>query len=76
MSVPPCAAEADLFASFELSDHTVNRLAAAYCDGCPLRGECYRNAIRDPKASGVYGGVLFIEGVAVPPRRSDEAAAA
>lgn len=72
VALPACSVEADLFVSFEVSDHTVNRLAATYCDSCPIRGDCYRGALRDRRATGVYGGVLFLRGVPVPPRRSEE----
>jgi hypothetical protein len=62
----PCQDNADEFTTPYPSPKRVNDLAAAYCDPCPVRGLCYRAALGDETAWGLYGGVWFHDGVPVP----------
>lgn len=64
---PPCTAEADRFTATVMTEKAINHLAATYCDHCPLgRAACYRSAIGDESAWGVFGGVMFANGQPVP----------
>lgn len=66
MTGTPCQAEPDAFTREQFSAKEIDRLASTYCDACPIRGECYRTALRDDSAWGVFGGVLMANGVPVP----------
>ena len=62
MSRPPRTSEPDRFTATVMTEGAINHLAATYCDTCPARAECYRSALRDDSAWGVYGGVMFANG--------------
>lgn len=71
MSIP-CIGAADQFTASQFCQATVDRLAAEFCDRCPERAACYRSALRDERAWGVYGGVLFANGEPVPSALADQ----
>ena len=44
-------------------------LAKALCAGCPVRAACLAAASERREPVGVWGGELFVDGVAVPFKR-------
>ena len=43
--------------------------AKALCHRCPVRAACLAGALRRREAAGVWGGQLFVDGVAVAVKR-------
>ncbi|WP_432494114.1 WhiB family transcriptional regulator [Kineococcus gypseus] len=65
--LPPCrTAPADLFFAEDLEQ--VQR-AKALCAPCPLRRACLAGALQRREPAGVWGGQLFVDGVAVAYKR-------
>ncbi|MCI2240023.1 WhiB family transcriptional regulator [Paenibacillus sp. TRM 82003] len=63
----PCrTAPADLFFA---EDHELVLAAKALCSSCPLRAACLAGALARREPAGVWGGQLFVGGVAVAYRR-------
>ena len=44
-------------------------VAKAYCARCPVRRACLAGAAARREPAGVWGGELFVDGVAVPFKR-------
>jgi len=64
--VPCLTQDADLwFSDFPVEVEQAKRL----CRGCPVRHECFADAVGRREAAGVWGGELFLEGVVVPFKR-------
>ena len=58
MTVPPCAANPDLFFP-DKTDQATIRAAQAICDTCPIQGMCLTQARRNDEQFGVWGGRNF-----------------
>lgn len=67
-AILPCQrpAQMDLWFAERASD--IER-AKALCGPCPLRAECLAGALRRAEPWGVWGGEVFVDGVAVAHKR-------
>lgn len=52
----------DLAAAWDSEDHTYAFIARTICMTCPVRRECILDAVRDPEAEGLRGGIMFTSG--------------
>jgi hypothetical protein len=59
----PCADTPELFTSTDFQDHLMARDSCASC--YLYRDLCRDVASSDPKASGTYGGDLYVDGRAI-----------
>lgn len=58
----PCAGKGWLYADLDLENLPTPAEAELMCTGCPILNLCFELGMAEPSATGVYGGVVFVDG--------------